>query len=232
VEDRRILESHDGDLERHAELIAREFYEGFLVVEQIDRPGVTLFGSARITEAHPVYQQAREVGRRFAEAGFAVITGGGPGVMEAANRGCKEAGGLSVGFNIELPHEQLANPYVDLEYTFRHFYTRKTMLVKAAEGFVHFTGGFGTCDELFEALVLIQTGKVLHFPVVLFDSVYWRGLLDWIRDPMLAKALISPEDLALLHVSDDPEGTVEVVTDCYKRRCAEVPTAGFKADAE
>lgn len=231
MEDRRILESHDGDLERHVELIAREFLEGFSVVQRIDRPGVTLFGSARVSEEHRAYQHAREVGRRLAQAGFAVITGGGGGVMEAANRGCKEGGGLSVGFNIELPHEQRPNPYIDLEYTFGHFYTRKTMLVKAAEGFVLFAGGFGTCDELFEALVLIQTGKVLHFPVVLFDSEYWRGLLDWIRDALLAQGMISANDLDLLHVTDDPEEAVAVVVDCYERRCAEVPSAAFKEDA-
>src|SRR6185436_18682634 len=142
------------------------------------RPGVAIFGSARVRdERDPVYAAARTAGRRFAEAGFAVVTGGGPGIMEAANRGAQEAGGVSVGFNIELPHEQAPNPYVDVGVTFRHFYTRKVMLVKAAEGFVLFPGGFGTLDELFESLTLIQTTKVLHFPAVLVGTEYWGGLL-------------------------------------------------------
>ena len=182
MEDRRLLERRDGDdLLSDADRIRNEFLEGFRAVERIDRPAVTLFGSARVDEGHPAYEEAREVGRRFAEAGFAVVTGGGPGVMEAANRGAKEGGGLSVGFNIDLPHEQHENPYLDIELTFHHFYARKTMFVKAAEGIVIFPGGFGTLDELFESLTLIQTGMVLHFPVVLLDSDYWRGLLGWLR---------------------------------------------------
>ncbi|MDP9306920.1 MAG: LOG family protein, partial [Actinomycetota bacterium] len=144
MEDRRLLERRDGDdLLSDADRIRNEFLEGFRAVERIDRPAVTLFGSARVDEGHPAYEEAREVGRRFAEAGFAVVTGGGPGVMEAANRGAKEGGGLSVGFNIDLPHEQHENPYLDIELTFHHFYARKTMFVKAAEGFVIFPGGFG-----------------------------------------------------------------------------------------
>src|SRR6476660_438487 len=205
MEDRRLLERRDGDdLLSDADRIRNEFLEGFRAVERIDRPAVTLFGSARVEEGHPAYEEAREVGRRFSEAGFAVVTGGGPGVMEAANRGAREGGGLSVGFNIDLPHEQHENPYLDIELTFKHFYARKTMFVKVAEGFVIFPGGFGTLDELFEALTLIQTGKVLHFPVVLFDSEYWRPLLDWIRDRLLADGMISAEDLDLLEVTDDP----------------------------
>src|SRR5207249_12204939 len=133
------------------------------------------------------------------------VTGGGPGIMEAANRGAQEAGGVSVGSNIELPHEQDSNPYVDFSLTFHHFYARKTMLVKAAEGFVLFPGGFGTLDELYEALVLIQTGKVLHFPVVLFDSAYWAGLLEWSRDRVLAAGMISSDDVELLQLADDPD---------------------------
>ena len=176
--------------------------------------------------------QSDAVAARFAEAGWAVVTGGGPGVMEAANRGAQEAGGLSVGFNIELPHEQRGNPYVDLSMTFRHFYARKTMFVKAAEGFVVFPGGFGTADELFESLTLIQTGKVLHFPVVLFDSDYWAELLTWIRDELLADRMISPEDLELLHVTDDVDQAVAYVLDCYGRRCAGMPAAPAKADAQ
>src|SRR6185312_2653407 len=174
--------------------------------------------SARIGEDSPVYAHARATGRLFAEAGFAVVTGGGPGAMEAANRGCQEAGGLSVGFNIELPHEQGLNPYCDLSLTFKHFYARKTMFVKAAEGFVIFPGGFGTLDELFESLTLIQTGKIGSFPVVLCGSAYWAPMLDWIRSWMLEDGLVSAADLELLHATDDPAETVDHVVSRYEER--------------
>jgi uncharacterized protein (TIGR00730 family) len=223
---------HDGRVSGDVRRIADEFRAGFALVDQIDRPAATLFGSARIGEEHPVYAAARQTGRLLAEAGFAVVTGGGPGVMEAANRGAQEAGGLSVGFNIELPHEQHPNPYVDLGYTFGHFYSRKVMLVKAAEGFIMFPGGFGTLDEFFEALTLIQTGKVLDFPVVLFDSSYWGGLVDWLHAETLARGMISPEDEELLFVTDDPQRAVETVVACYERRCADVPAEPRKAAAE
>jgi uncharacterized protein (TIGR00730 family) len=234
MEDQRILSSEEkaSDLERHVAMIANEFREGFEAVDRIDRPAVTIFGSARIREDDPSYANAREVARRFAQHGWAVVTGGGPGVMEAANRGAKEGGGLSVGFNIELPHEQRGNPYVDLAHTFRHFYARKTMFVKAAEGFVVFPGGFGTADELFEALTLIQTGKVFHFPVVLFGSDYWEELLDWIRGELLADGMISPEDLDLLFVTDDVDEAIQRVQEAYGRRCAEMRAERAKADAQ
>jgi uncharacterized protein (TIGR00730 family) len=208
VEDRRLLERREGDLAGHAARIGEEFLQGFEAVERIGRPAITVFGSARVHEGHPAYAAARDAGRRLAEAGFAVVTGGGPGVMEAANRGAQEAGGVSVGFNIELPHEQGSNPYVDIGVTFHHFYVRKTMFVKAAEGFLIFPGGFGTLDELFESLTLIQTGKVLHFPVVLFDSAYWQPMLDWIKGRLLVDGMISPEDLDLLGVTDSVEDAV------------------------
>jgi uncharacterized protein (TIGR00730 family) len=234
IEDRRILAADEtaAELEQHVALIAKEFRQGFEAVDGIDRPAVTIFGSARVRDGDAPYVHARDVARRFAERGWAVVTGGGPGVMEAANRGAKEGGGLSIGFNIELPHEQHVNPYLDISVTFRHFYARKTMFVKAAEGFVVFPGGFGTADELFEALTLIQTGKVLDFPVVLFDSAYWDELLDWFRDDLLADRMISPDDLDLLHVTDDPEDVVARVLDCYERRCAHVPASPVKADAQ
>ena len=235
TEDQRLLDRREepaDDLERHVQTIAAEFRDGFEAVDRIDRPAVTIFGSARIREGDPVYEEARRVARRFAEEGWAVVTGGGPGVMEAANRGAKDADGLSVGFNIELPHEQQANPWLDIDVTFRHFYARKTMFVKAAEGFVVFPGGFGTADELFESLTLIQTGKVLHFPVILFGSDYWAELLAWIRDEALADGMISRNDLDLLHVTDDPEDAVARVCECYEVRCAEVPAAPAKADAQ
>jgi uncharacterized protein (TIGR00730 family) len=232
VEDRRLLERRDGDLEGHVATIADEFLQGFTAVEKIGRPGVTVFGSARVREGHSAYDQARVVGKLIAEAGFAVVTGGGPGVMEAANRGAREGGGLSVGFNIELPHEQVSNPYLDIGLTFHHFYARKTMFVKAAEGFVIFPGGFGTLDELYESLTLIQTGKVLHFPVVLFDSRFWQPMLDWVKERPLAEGMVSPEDLELVAVTDDPAEAVKTILECYDRRCAALPAEPEKADAQ
>ena len=228
--DREILSARDEDLDAHVELIASEFRDGFRIVERVRRPAVTLFGSARIGEQHPAYAAARDVGRRFAEEGWSVVTGGGGGVMEAANRGAREAGGPSIGFNIELPHEQRPNPYLDLCHTFVHFYARKVMLVKVAEGFVLFPGGFGTLDELFESLTLIQTGKVLHFPVVLHGRDHWHDLLDWVGDEVLDNGLVSAGDLALLHVTDDAAEAVATVVDCYREQCAEVPAAPFTGD--
>jgi uncharacterized protein (TIGR00730 family) len=219
--DRRLLRRRAEPLAGDVSLIASEFLAGFQAVNDIDRPAVSIFGSARVLDGTPTYESARATGRAFAEAGFAVVTGGGPGVMEAANRGCKEAGGLSVGFNIELPHEQGLNAYCDIGRTFRHFYARKVMFVKAAEGFVIFPGGFGTQDELWEALTLIQTGKIGNFPVVLFDSDYWDELLDWVRAEMLEDDLISPGDIDLLFETDDPQRVVELVVSRYHQRVAE-----------
>ena len=219
--DRRLLRRTDEALAGDISLIASEFLAGFQAVQKIDRPAVSIFGSARIKEGTPVYDNARATGRAFAEAGFAVVTGGGPGVMEAANRGCQEAGGLSVGFNIELLHEQGLNPWCDIGLTFHHFYARKVMFVKAAEGFVIFPGGFGTQDELWEALTLIQTGKIGMFPVVLVDSDYWTELLDWVRADMLEHGLISPEDVELLHLTDSPQEAAELVVSHYDLRLAE-----------
>jgi uncharacterized protein (TIGR00730 family) len=220
MEDRRLLQAHEegpDELRKHTAQIAEEFYDGFVAVERIDRPAVSMFGSARVHEGSPAYDAARAVAHGFGKAGWAVVTGGGPGVMEAANRGCREGGGLSVGFNIELPHEQGLNGYCDVALTFRHFYARKTMFVKAAEGFVVFPGGFGTADELFESLTLIQTGKVLHFPVVLFDRTFWSPLLDWVRERMLPLGTVLPEDLKLVTVTDDPDEAVHTVLDSYRR---------------
>jgi len=208
--DRRLLRRTE-TLASDVSLIASEFLAGFQAIQKIDRPAVSIFGSARSGEGTPMYEAARATGRLFAEAGVAVVTGGGPGVMEAANRGAREGGGLSVGFNIVLPHEQGLNPYCDIALTFKHFYARKTMFVKAAEGFVIFPGGFGTMDELFESLTLIQTGKVGSFPVVLVDSDYWGEMLDWVRGEMLADGLISAEDLDLLTVTDEPGDAVECI---------------------
>jgi hypothetical protein len=232
-DDRLILESTEGAQRLHARKIGDEFLRGFDTVADLPKPAVTIFGSARVEEGHRAYQQAREVGRRFAEAGFTVVTGGGPGVMEGANRGARDGGGLSVGLNIVLPHEQESNPYLDVSIVFEHFYVRKTMFVKAAEGFVIFPGGFGTLDELFEAMTLIQTKKILEFPVVLVDSEYWQGLFDWIRYTLLADGMISPEDWDNLYVTDDLEEAVRVVVECYERRGAEQSPAGpARADAQ
>jgi uncharacterized protein (TIGR00730 family) len=222
--DRRLLRRTNETFSADVALIASEFLAGFQAVQQIGRPAVSIFGSARVTEASPTYAAARETARLFAEAGLAVVTGGGPGVMEAANRGAKDGGGVSVGFNIILPHEQGINPYCDIALTFKHFYARKTMFVKAAEGFVIFPGGFGTLDELFEALTLIQTGKIGTFPVVLFDRDYWSEMLAWIGDRMLASALVSPGDLDLLMLTDEPAEAVERVVATMGPRQAEGST--------
>ncbi len=232
MEDKQLFSSRDRALPEKLMSIAEEFRAGFAAVERIDRPAVSIFGSARLGEDTETYQAARAVGRHFAERGWAVITGGGPGIMEAANRGAKEGGGLSIGFGIELPHEQGPNPYLDISYTFKHFYARKVCFVKPAEGFIIFPGGFGTLDELFEALTLIQTGKAENFPVVLYDTDYWGELLAWIRSEMLADGMISPEDLDLLHATDDPIEAAEDVIDHLDARSAEVPAASEKADAQ
>jgi len=220
-DERRMLERTHEDLQNDVAVIASEFLAGFQLIQQIDRPAVSIFGSARIAEGSGPYEQARTTARAFAETGFAVVTGGGPGVMEAANRGCQEAGGLSVGFNIALPFEQGLNAYCDLALTFDHFHVRKVMFVKAAEGFVIFPGGFGTQDELWEALTLRQTRKIGDFPIVLFDSDYWEELLEWVRDEMLDDGLISPDDLAGMLVTDDPSEAVRLVVSHYDTRVAE-----------
>ena len=191
--------------------ILSEFVEGFDALNEVG-PAVTVFGSARATSDDPYYAAGRALGGALARRGFAVITGGGPGIMEAVNRGCQEAGGLSVGCNIELPNEQELNDYVDLGVEFRYFFVRKNMFVKYARGFVIFPGGLGTLDELFESLTLAQTGKIEHFPVVLFGTEYWSGLLDWMRKVVLARGAISPEDMDLMSLTDDPEEAAAMAT--------------------
>jgi uncharacterized protein (TIGR00730 family) len=202
--------------------ILSEFVDGFDALAVVG-PAVTVFGSARTKPDDPVYETARAIGRLLARDGFAVITGGGPGAMEAANRGAQEGGGLSVGCNIELPHEQAINPYVDLGVEFRYFFARKTMFVKYADAFVILPGGFGTLDELFEALTLIQTGKVRHFPVVLVGSRYWRGLLAWMRDVQLPAGAIAAEDLDLLKLTDDPEEVASIIREYAALAAADTP---------
>lgn len=190
--------------------IQAEFVEGFGALAELG-PAISVFGSARTSPDNEVYAKARTVGYRVAEAGYAVITGGGPGTMEAANLGASEAGGVSVGLGIELEFEQGLNPYVDLGINFRYFFVRKTMFVKYASGFIVLPGGFGTFDELFEALVLVQTHKVTKFPIVLVGVDYWKGLLDWIRDTVGPHGMISPGDLDLLSLTDSVDEAVDIV---------------------
>ena len=228
TEDRRLLERqpevvdpYEADPWRVLRIQA-EFVEGFDALAHVG-PAVTVFGSARVHRDDPMYAAAQQVATGLARHGFAIITGGGPGIMEAANRGAREGGALSVGCNIELPFEQGLNEYVDLGIEFHYFFVRKMMFVKYAEAFVIFPGGFGTLDELFEALTLIQTGKIVHFPVVLFGSAYWKGLIDWIRDPVLKEGKISPDDLDLMVITDDVDEAVETARRYFERKTLGTP---------
>jgi uncharacterized protein (TIGR00730 family) len=226
TEDRKLLQPGarpaflDTDPWRALRILA-EFVDGFDALAEIGK-AITIFGSARVSEDDPAYRMAREIGRLLALDGYAVITGGGPGVMEAANRGCQEGGGLSIGCNIELPHEQDINPYVDLGVEFRYFFARKTMFVKYADGFVILPGGYGTMDEMFEALTLIQTGKIRHFPVVLVGSAFFAGFVEWIKDKLLGEGMIAPADLDLIQITDDPKEVVEIVRKASRRRAEQV----------
>ena len=194
--------------------IMAEFVEGFEALAECN-PAVSMFGSARVTPEHPDYQKAEAIARQLAREGFAVITGGGPGVMEAANKGAAAAGGRSVGLNIELPLEQLPNQYSNIRVSFRYFFVRKMMFVKYASGFVILPGGFGTLDELFEAITLIQTEKIRPFPVVLVGRAYWSGLMAWISDVMMKDQKISAKDLAILRVVDTADEAVAVINEFY-----------------
>jgi uncharacterized protein (TIGR00730 family) len=223
--DERLLDSRQrGDWKTRdawrALRILSEFVEGFDTLADLP-PAVSVFGSARCKPDSPESEMARRLGAALARAGYAVITGGGPGVMEGANRGANEAGGLSVGLGIELPFEQGINEWVDMGIDFRYFFARKTMFVKYAQAFVVLPGGFGTMDELFEALTLVQTGKVTRFPVVLMGSAYWSGLLTWLRDTMAAESKISPADLDLVCLTDDVEEAVRHIVDADATLAAE-----------
>ncbi len=195
--------------------IMSEFVDGFDVLAHIP-PSVAFFGSARLTPETDAYKAAQETALLLAKSGFGIITGGGPGIMEAANKGAQEGDSCSIGCNIELPFEQASNPYLDVSVDFSYFFVRKTMFVKYSEAFVIFPGGFGTMDELFEALTLIQTKKVNHFPVILYNSKFWGGLVDWIHKSMLIAGTVSPEDTLLLRLSDDPREICKIVTEAYK----------------
>ncbi len=194
--------------------IMGEFVHAFDALAEVGA-AITFFGSARTQESDPMYNAARDLAGRLAKSGFAIVTGGGPGIMEAANRGARDVQGLSIGCNIELPQEQSINPYVDVAVNFRYFFCRKTMFMKYSEGFVLFPGGFGTLDELFEALTLIQTRKVQRFPVVLFGSAYWTGLLGWMRQQLDAAGRIDSKDMALMKLTDSTEEACAYLTDCY-----------------
>lgn len=198
--------------------IQSEFVEGFGALAELGE-AISVFGSARTATGTRDYEWGETIGRLLAEAGYAVITGGGPGVMEAVNKGATEAGGVSVGLGIELPAEQELNDYVNVGINFRYFFARKTMFVKYAQGFIVMPGGFGTLDELFESLTLVQTGTVQHFPIVLMGHDYWDGLVSWLRDFAVDRAMIAAEDLDLFHVTDDPAEAVLIVQE-YQRRAA------------
>ena len=227
TEDERLLSAPEEPEKRKSSeswrvfRIMGELVEGFESLSEMP-PAVTIFGSARDREGEPNswYEKTVEVARLIGKAGFGVITGGGPGLMEAANRGAHEAGAYSVGLNIELPFEQHLNPYVNQSVNFRHFFTRKVMLVRYAKAFVVMPGGFGTMDELFEALTLVQTGKIRNFPIILFGTEYWGGLLDWMRDTMLANGKISAEDLNLILLTDSAEDACEYIVACANKQNA------------
>jgi len=211
--------SPDGDDRARVQRIHREIAAGFAALAPVGK-AVSMFGSARIGPDDPRYAQARQVAARLGAAGFAIITGGGPGLMEAANRGARDAGATSVGLGIELPHEQELNPYVDVAVDFRYFFARKLMFVRYASAFVVLPGGFGTLDELFEALTLVQTGKVHEFPVVLVGRDHWDGMHAWLRDALEGNGLTSPTDTDLLVVSDDPDEIADLVHRCHLRRAS------------
>jgi uncharacterized protein (TIGR00730 family) len=182
------------------------------------RPAVSIFGSARTPPDHPYYALAEDIGRKLSDAGFSVISGGGPGIMEAVNKGAFAGESLSVGLNIQLPHEQSSNRYQDVSQTFRHFFARKVMFVKFACAYVVLPGGFGTLDELGEVLTLVQTRKIRSIPVILVQSSYWRGLMDWMRDRMVSEGMIGPDDMDLIQVIDEPAGVVEAIFNHYEKR--------------
>ena len=217
----------DPQLVKRSQSSAREAWRMFEIIAefvtaterlQTIQPAVSIFGSARMTPENPYYKSAEDIARRLSEAGFAVISGGGPGVMEAVNRGAFEGSSPSVGLNIELPHEQSANAFQDVSHTFQHFFARKVMLVKLAAAFVMMPGGFGTLDELMEVLTLVQTGKIRRIPIILVHSPFWKGLLEWIEGTLLAEGMIGVDDPKLFHVIDEPQAVVEAIFEHYHSR--------------
>lgn len=237
--DQRLLDSRGPADWVHADpwrvlRIQAEFVEGFGLLAELPK-AVSVFGSARTDPGSQEYRLGEEIGAKLHEAGYAVITGGGPGIMEAANKGCDQAGGLSVGLGIELPFEQSMNEHLDIGLEFRYFFVRKTMFVKYSQAFVVLPGGFGTLDELFEAITLVQTRKITRFPIVLVGTQFWGGLVDWVKNTMLPGGKISPEDLDLFHLTDDPDEAVRVIVEAHQeaeRRLAEEEAAAKAAARE
>jgi uncharacterized protein (TIGR00730 family) len=218
--DQRLLDGRGSADWLHADpwrvlRIQAEFVEGFGLLAELPR-AVSVFGSARTKQGTDEYELGERIGARLVEAGYAVITGGGPGIMEAANKGAARAGGVSVGLGIELPFEQKMNDHVDIGVEFRYFFVRKTMFVKYSQAFVVLPGGFGTLDELFESVTLVQTKKITRFPIVLVGTDFWSGLLDWIKDKMLSSGKVSPADPELLHLTDDPDEVVQIIASAHE----------------
>ena len=218
-DERLFLEGvrHPQQEERRVARISREFLRGVRLLDNVE-PAVTVFGSARFSSRHPWYRLAVEMGRRLAASGYTVVTGGGPGIMEAANRGARLAGGCSIGLNIQLPHEQVSNAYQDVSQTFRHFFARKVMFVKFASAYVVMPGGFGTLDELMEALTLVQTRMIRRMPIILVRRAYWAGLIDWLGGTLVREGKIDADDLDLIQLIDDPREVVRAIFDHYEKR--------------
>jgi len=223
----KIPKPSDPQLVHSTQSSAREAWRMFEIIAEFVtaterlrsiHPAVTIFGSARVKPGDPPYALAEDIARRLSDAGFAVISGGGPGIMEAANKGAWAGSSPSVGLNIQLPHEQHANPYQDLSHTFQHFFARKVMFTKLSSAFVMLPGGYGTLDELFEALTLVQTGKIRRVPLILVGSAFWRGMTDWIRDRLTVDGMVGPDDLGLLQVIDEPQAVVDAIFEHYHTR--------------
>ena len=235
----KVPKPSDPQLIRRSQSSAREAWRMFEIIAefvtaterlQAIQPAVSIFGSARMTPEHPYYKLAEDIARRLSEAGFSVISGGGPGIMEAVNKGAYAAASPSVGLNIQLPHEQGGNAFQDVSHTFQHFFARKVMFVKLSCAFVMMPGGFGTLDELMEVLTLVQTGKIRKVPVILVNSAYWKGLLDWVRGQLLADGMIGVEDPDLIRVLDDPKAVVDAIFDHYHSRGFEPSLAEREAE--
>jgi uncharacterized protein (TIGR00730 family) len=223
----KVVKPSDPQLVRRSQNSAREAWRMFEIIaefvtstERLEaiQPAVSIFGSARVTPGHPYYQMTEDIARRLSDAGFSVISGGGPGIMEAANKGCFEGASASVGLNIQLPFEQSGNSYQDVSHTFQHFFARKVMFVKSSCAFVMMPGGFGTMDELFEVLTLVQTGKIRKIPIILVNSDFWSGLLAWVTGRLREDGLIGVDDPGLMTVTDDPQAVVDIIFDHYQAR--------------
>jgi uncharacterized protein (TIGR00730 family) len=235
----KVPKPSDPQLVKRSQSSAREAWRMFEIIAefvtaterlQAIQPAVSIFGSARVTPGHPYYATAEDIARRLSEAGFSVVSGGGPGIMEAVNKGAYEGASPSVGLNIQLQHEQSANAFQDIEHTFQHFFARTVMFVKMSCAFVMMPGGFGTLDELMEVLTLVQTKKIRKVPVILVNSAYWKGLLDWIRGQLIADGMIGIDDPDLMRIIDDPQQVVEAIFDHYQKRGFEPSMAEREAE--